>query len=204
MRNTALSWGWVARAFHWGLAFLIISMIAYGYWMNHWTPRVDRYFYRLIHADIGYVVLLLMAFRLIWRAINPAPALPQEMPLWQRVAAYISHGALYLFTFIVGFFGWAQAGAHRPDYGSWFGLFRVPQFTSENPEAAKTYEDRHILMAYVLLALIVVHLLAALYHHFGKRDRVLMQMIDGRSGPDPIAEKGGERASAIATETVRR
>jgi cytochrome b561 len=182
MRNTASSWGWLARTFHWLLAITILGMIAYGYWMNHYAPRVDRYFYRSIHADIGYVVLLLTALRLIWRAVNPTPALPSGTPALQRVAAHISHGALYLFTFVIAFLGWAHAGAHKPDYADWFGLFRVPQFTSEDPEIGQVYQDWHIWMAYALLGLVAVHLLAALYHHFYKRDRVLMRMIDGKPG----------------------
>jgi cytochrome b561 len=178
--NTTAGWGLLARIFHWGLGLTIIGMIAFGYWMNHFAPRVDRLFYRSIHADIGYLVLLLTALRLIWRGIIPRPALPQGTPTWERVAACVNHGALYLFTFVVALLGWAHSGAHKPDYASFFGLFRVPQFTSENREMANTFEERHITMAYVLLALIVLHLAAALYHHFIKRDRVLMQMVDGR------------------------
>ena len=180
LRNTRTGWGSLARAFHWTLAIAIIGMIAYGYWMNHYAPRVDRYFYRSLHAEIGYVVLLLTALRLIWRAINPTPAMPADFPRWQRVLAYINHGALYLFTLIVAFLGWAQAGAHKPDYADFFGLFRVPQFTTQDPITAKIYEDRHITTAYVLLALIVIHVAASLYHHFIKRDRVLMRMVDGQ------------------------
>jgi len=181
MGDTAASWGYLSRALHWVLAIAIIGMIAYGYWMNHWAPRADRLFYRSIHADIGYVVLLLTALRLIWRAVNPRPAMT-GLALWQRVVAYISHGSLYLFTLLVAFLGWAHAGAHKPDYADWFGLFRVPQFTSPDPMTAKVYEDRHIQFAYVLLGLIVVHVLAALFHHFIQRDRVLMRMVDGKSG----------------------
>jgi cytochrome b561 len=177
MESNTANWGVAARVFHWGLGLTIIGMIAFGYWMNHWAPRPDRLFYRSIHADIGYLVLLFTALRLIWRAISPRPALPADMPRWERVAAYFNHGALYLFTFIVAFLGWAHSGAHRPDYSGFFGLFHVPQFTSENRELANTLEDRHILMAYVLLALIMIHVAAALYHHFGRRDSVLTGMI---------------------------
>jgi cytochrome b561 len=179
MESRTANWGRVARIFHWGLGLTIIGMIAYGYWMNHYAPRPDRYFYRSIHADIGYLVLLLTALRLIWRAVNPRPALPSGTPAWERIAAFANHGALYLFTFVVAFLGWAHSGAHKPDYASFFGLFRVPQFMSENREIANIYEDRHVTVAYVLLALIAIHIAAALYHQFVKRDRVLMQMIDG-------------------------
>ena len=182
IRNTSSSWGSVARLFHWVLAVTIVGMLAYGWWMNHVPARPDRFFYRSIHADIGYLVLVLTVVRLIWRAINPAPALPADTPRWQRIAAHISHGALYAVTILVAMLGWAHSGARTPDYSSWFGLFHVPQITSPDKAAAQAYEDRHILFAYLLLALIVVHFAAALWHHFAKSDRVASRMIDGRPG----------------------
>ncbi len=179
IRNTTSGWGSVSRWFHWVLGVLIIGMLAYGWWMNHFPARADRFFYRSIHADIGYVVLLLTVIRLIWRGVNPTPALPVEMPRWQRIAARVSHGALYVVTILVAMLGWAHSGARTPNYASWFGLFQVPQFTSPDKAAAAAYEDRHILFAYVLLALIVLHAAAAAWHHFVKRDRVASRMIDG-------------------------
>jgi cytochrome b561 len=182
IRNTSSSWGSVSRWFHWILAATILGMLAYGWWMNHIPARADRFFYRSIHADIGYVVLVLMVVRLIWRSINPAPALPSDTPRWLRIAARVNHWALYLVTFVVAMLGWAHSGAHTPDYSSWFGLFHVPQITSPDKAAANAYEDRHILFAYVLLALIAIHFAAALWHHFVKRDRVAARMIDGKPG----------------------
>ena len=151
--------------------------------MNHIPARADRFFYRSIHADIGYTVLLLTVLRLIWRSINPTPALPLDTPRWQRIAAHISYWALYGVTFLVTMLGWALSGASAKNYADWFGLFRVPQITSPDKAAAQAYEERHILFAYVLLALIVVHLGAALWHHFVRRDRVTVRMIGGRPEP---------------------
>jgi cytochrome b561 len=182
IRNTTSNWGSVARAFHWILGLTIIGMLAFGWWMNHIPARPDRFFYRSIHADIGYLLLVLTALRLIWRAINPTPALPADTPPWQRIAAWISHSALYLVTIIVIMLGWAHSGARTQNYSSWFGLFNVPQFTSPDKALADTLEDRHIFMAYVLLALIVIHLAAAAWHHFIKRDRVAARIVDGQAG----------------------
>ena len=182
IRNTTSSWGSVARALHWIIGPLIIGMLAYGWWMNHIPARPDRFFYRSIHADIGYLLLVLVALRLIWRAINPTPALPKDTPPWHRVAAATSHGALYLITFVVIMLGWAHSGAREQNYASWFGLFNVPQFTTPNKAAAGLYEDLHIYCAYGLLALIVIHLAAAAWHHFIKRDRVAARMVDGQPG----------------------
>jgi cytochrome b561 len=182
IRNTSSSWGSISRWFHWILGVTVIGMLAYGWWMNHIPARADRLFYRSIHADIGYVVLLLMVVHLLWRIINPKPALPSDTPRWQRISAQISHWALYIVTIMVAMLGWAHSGAHKPDYADWFGLFRVPQITSPDKAAADAYEERHIFFAYVLLALIVIHVAAALWHHFVKRDRVTARMVDGQPG----------------------
>ena len=80
-------------------------MVGYSYWMNHFAARPDRFFHRSIHADIGYVVLLLLVLRIVWRVFNPSPALPDGTPRWERVMAWINHGALYLVTFVVAMFG---------------------------------------------------------------------------------------------------
>jgi cytochrome b561 len=182
IRNTASNWGSVSRWFHWILGIAIIGMIAYGWWMNHFPARADRFFYRSIHADIGYLVLLLTVLRLVWRGVNPTPALPADTPRWSQILARVSHGLLYLVTILVAMLGWAHSGARTPNYSDWFGLFQVPQITSPDKVAAGAYEERHIFFAYVLLALIVLHVAAAAWHHLGKRDRVLLRMVDGEAG----------------------
>jgi cytochrome b561 len=182
IRNTSSNWGALARWFHWVLGITIIGMIAYGWWMNHFPARADRFFYRSIHADIGYAVLLLMVLRLIWRGLNPTPALPASSPRWEQIAARVSHGALYAVTMLVAVLGWAHSGARTPDYSSFFGLFHVPQITSPDKATAAAYEDRHIVFAYVLLALVVLHVVGAAWHHFAKRDRVLSRMVNGEAG----------------------
>ncbi len=80
--------------------------------------------------------------------------------------------------------GWAHSGARAQDYSDFFGLFHVPQITSPDKAAADAFEDRHIFFAYVLLALIVLHLAAVAFHHFVKRDRVAARMM-GTSEVDP-------------------
>ena len=184
LRNTPKSWGSLSRWFHWILGLAIIGMIAFGWWMNHFSPRADRFFYRSIHADIGYVVLLLTVIRLFWRTVTPTPALPEELPRSLRIAARASHALLYIVTILVATLGWAMSGARPPDknYASFFGWFNVPQFTSPDKVAAGAYEERHILFAYVLLALVVLHVAAAVWHHFVRRDRVTMRMVKSEAG----------------------
>lgn len=179
IRNTDQTWGRISRIFHWVLGVMVIGMLAYGWWMNHLAPRPDRLFHRSIHADIGYVVLILMVARLIWRGVNPVPEAAPDSPAWERWLARINHGALYAVTLVVAVLGWAHSGAHTPQYADWFGLFRVPQFTSPDRANARFFEHWHIWLAYVLIGLVVLHVLAAIYHHVVKRDRVVRRMVSG-------------------------
>jgi cytochrome b561 len=181
LRNTTRAWGSLSRALHWILGLAIIFMLAYGWWFNHIAARPDRFFHRSIHADIGYMILLLMALRLIWRALNPVPAPPAASPRWERALAHANHWALYVVTMVVALLGWAHSGAHKPDYASFFGWFRVPQFTATDKAMADFYEDLHIYAAYLLIALVVIHMLAALYHHFVRDDDVVARMTTGES-----------------------
>ncbi|CAL76638.1 putative Cytochrome b561 family protein [Bradyrhizobium sp. ORS 278] len=179
IRNTASSWGGVARALHWVIGPTILVMIAFGWWMNHIPARPDRFFYRSIHADIGYVLLVLLLARMAWRLFNPTPALPADTPRWLAAVARANQWGLDLVTLAVIMLGWAHSGAHTPDYSSWFGVFHVPQFTNPDKEAARAWEDRHIFFAYVLLALSVLHIAAAVWHHRVKRDDVALRMVRG-------------------------
>src|SRR5271163_2358031 len=106
IRNTSSSWGSVSRWFHWILGTGIIGMIAYGWWMNHVPVRADRLFHRSIHADIGYLIVVLTVLRLIWRGVNPTPPLSADAPRWEKIAARVSHVALYLVTILVAMLGW--------------------------------------------------------------------------------------------------
>jgi cytochrome b561 len=138
IRNTSAGWGSVSRWFHWILAAAIIGMIGFGWWMNHVPARPDRFFYRSIHADIGYVVLLLTALRLVWRAVNPTPALPDDSRPWQKTAARISHAALYLITILVAMLGWARAPPTIPVSLACFTCRNSPLPTARQQAPTKT------------------------------------------------------------------
>src|SRR5260221_14262505 len=116
IRNTSSSWGSLSRAFHWVLGIIIIGMLAYGWWMNHFPARPDRFFYSSIHPDIGYVVLLLTVLRLVWRGVNPTPALPDDTTRWQRPAVPLSHRARSALTVLAGLLGWGRIRSRTPDY----------------------------------------------------------------------------------------
>jgi len=172
------AWGWPAKLLHWVGAILILLLLGHGWWMTHMAPRPDRLAHYAGHAGLGYDFLALLVLRLLWRWTRAVPALPAEMPRWENLAARASHIGLYFLMFATTLVGWALAGTMRGGALNKDALgMTVPMiFTSQERATRIMLEETHKVLAYVLLALVVVHLVAALRHHFVKHDTVLRRM----------------------------
>jgi cytochrome b561 len=178
IRNSPTTWGSPSIALHWLGAVLIVLLLAHGWWMTHLTPRPDRLANYAGHAALGYDFLALLILRLLWRWLNPVPALPGAA--WERYAAKAGHIALYLLMFGSALTGWALAGTFRsPLDRDVFGLALPPIYQSQDRAAHGLFESSHTILSYLLAVLVVVHVLGALRHHVIKRNDVLRRMTVG-------------------------
>ncbi|GGD68987.1 cytochrome b [Croceicoccus mobilis] len=163
----------VARMLHWIIAILIIGNIAGG--LLH-DPLEDIVSLMPTHKAIGITVLVLSIVRVIWRFSTSHPPLPASVTAFQRVASKIVQFVLYLLMFIMPLSGWVMTSAGTYPL-TWFGLFSIPKFdvTKSDPIYGISHEA-HELLGWVMLALVIGHVAAALYHHFVMKDAVLKQM----------------------------
>src|SRR4051812_9671166 len=83
VRNTDIVWGWPAKALHWIAALFILLLLGHGWWMTHMAPRPDRLAHYAGHSAMGFDLLVLMVLRLLWRWLNPVPALPSDSKTWE-------------------------------------------------------------------------------------------------------------------------
>jgi len=170
-----------AIVLHWLIAILIIGAFTLGLVMTDIpgiSPAKLRYF--SWHKWTGVTVLLLACLRLLWRLKNRPPALPDAMPAWQRGAAHGLHHLLYVFIFAVPLSGYCYTlAAGIPVV--YFGLFQLPVFIAKNPALAETLKPIHYWLNMSMAALVALHVLAALKHHFLDRDGTLRRMLPGRS-----------------------
>jgi cytochrome b561 len=179
-RNSTMAWGWPAILLHWVGAAMIILLLGHGWWMTHFAPRPDRLAHYAWHAALGYDLLALLILRLLWRWMNPVPTLPVDLKPWEQRAATWSHIALYLLMFLCTVVGWALAGTSRGELNKdVFGLPIPFIYTSQDRGMHLLLEDTHKILAYLLAALVAVHMVAALRHHFVKRNDVLRRMTIG-------------------------
>ena len=182
LRNTSSAWGLAAKLFHWLSAVLILFLVGYGWWMTHLAERAGRLTHYQLHSLIGWYVLFLIALRLLWRVGNAVPALPAELPRWRRAAARGAHWLLYFVMFFVSISGWMVADTFRqPIEATLFGFISVPHLLdASNRPFRALVEETHAVSSYALLALVAVHVVGALNHHFWQKNDVLRRMGWGR------------------------
>lgn len=165
---------------HWITAVLIVANLATG--LLHETLLKGSI---PLHKSIGMTVLVLALARLAWRLTHRAPPLPRDIPGWQRGLAHASHWLFYVFIILVPLTGWVFTSASPKRHPlDWFGLFPLPYFpVAPGPGVGDSPHTAHVYMGYALLALLVVHIAAALKHHFVDRDVVLARMTPGVRPP---------------------
>lgn len=164
----------LSRIFHWTMAVLVLAMLFIGIGMVSTTS--DRYHMLFaVHRTIGIIILVLVAGRLINRLLNPPPALPSDLPRWQRVAAGLSHILLYALMFALPVVGWAMLSA-----GGYpiliFGTVALPPILPHDVATFAVLRTAHSALAFLLFATFLAHLGGALFHRFIRRDDVLQSM----------------------------
>jgi cytochrome b561 len=178
LRNTATSYGSVAKFFHWLVSALIVLMLIFGYLLDDIPKDYQPAAYNL-HKLTGLTILALMLLRLVWTLINPKPVLPADTMPWERLSERLVHFMFYFFAILMPLAGWVGAVAARkpPHLGNFNFELPIPQ----DKVLAHAAFDVHGIVAIVLIVLISIHVLAALYHHFIRKDNILMRMLPNRS-----------------------
>jgi len=184
--DSATSWGWVQRLLHWSMTGLILFMLGLGLWMVRIDDVVKAFGWYQLHKSWGAVVLALALVRVVWRWAQPAkPALPDDMPGWERAAAAGAHVALYVLMFALPVSGWLMASASplQDQIGlknMVFGLFEMPDpFVPGDKALEATLKSVHAMLAWTMLIVLAGHVTGALKHHFVNRDEVLKRMTFG-------------------------
>lgn len=178
VRNTQEQYGWISILFHWGMAISIFGLFGLGLYMVELTYYDSWYHGSLAtHKSIGILVAFAWLLRLAWRWLNPSPAGLSEKR-WENLVAHLAHMALYLMMLALFVSGYLISTADG-DPIKVFEWFAVPAtLTGDNQEdiAGKI----HNLLAWGLMALVVLHMAAALKHHFFTKDRTLVRMLKSK------------------------
>lgn len=178
LRNTNTEYGSLAKAMHWLVTIGLFALIYLGLEQAGMERGDERSKIRFIHASIASITLMLMTVRIVWRFMNDVPAHPDGMPGWQRITSSVVHWGLYLSVFaqlLAGAMMNGTAGRGIPV----FGLFTIPVPVGESEAGHEWWEEVHEVVWIPVAALIILHVLGALYNHFIVKNDVVRRMTVG-------------------------
>jgi cytochrome b561 len=169
-----------ARLLHWWIALLIAVQVPVGAVMSYrgnildlWNATTD--FLYSLHKSLGFVLLILVVIRVLVRLIRGSPDPEPGLARWQVRIAVANHAGLYLLLLVVPLLGWF--GASLFPALDLFGVISLPSISEPDRAASETVFALHGLAALLLVVLAGLHIGAALYHHFVRRDGVLRRML---------------------------
>lgn len=175
LKNTTSSYGLISKIFHWGMAVIILTMLAVGYYMTSLPASPEKFDIYRMHKAFGVIALTLTLMRLIWKFSNVSVKEPKGLSFILVIGAKLGHLALYLLMLFIPVSGIFMSLFSAKDI-SVFGLFTINSF-EKNPELAKIFNEIHETSAVILVAVIALHAVAALFHHFVLKDEVFKRMI---------------------------
>ncbi|KIH85785.1 cytochrome b [Pseudomonas batumici] len=168
----------LARLLHWLMALMILAMLFIGAGMVASVSERHEWLLHL-HKPLGIAILLLVVVRLLVRFSTRQPPLPSDLPGWQVLAAKLSHVLLYGLMLVLPLLGWAMISA-AGDPVMLSGSLQLPALVSANATTFAFLRKAHGYLAYLLFLTVLLHLAAALFHGWIRRDGVLESMVRGK------------------------
>lgn len=176
LRNSADSYGAVAKLLHWGILALIIAQYVLAEAAEELEDGPEKLATLANHRSVGMLILLLALVRIGWKMANRGLPQPVPVPRPQQIAASAAHGILYLLLLLLPLSGWVMSSAAGVPAG-FFGLLEFPMLLGENHDLHEALEEVHETLFYALAAVAVLHALAAVFHHVWLKNDTLRRML---------------------------
>ena len=167
-----------ARVFHWVTAVIVLTLIPLGFIIANEAGGAQQDRLYDLHKSLGALLVPIVILRLLVRIVSPPLPLPSDIPPVQQFAAHATHWALYALLLTQGLIGWIGTSAY-PAPVPFFGLFNLPALWTENRALSDQLMALHGWCGIAIAVVVTIHILAALHHHFVRKDRVLMRMLTG-------------------------
>ena len=163
---------------HWATALLVTVSFTIAWIRKDIEDLAFRAFWLDVHRTVGFVILALTLVRLALRVRWGPLSLRAELPPTIWLASRATHFLIYTSLIAMPLLGWAQSSA-RARHFNLFGV-PIPALVGHDRDKAEVWGWWHEQVGWALLGLILLHALAALYHHYVRRDDVLRAMLPHR------------------------
>lgn len=176
LRNSAERWGPVSQLLHWLIVGLIIWQGIVGLTMGDLRSGPDKVAVYALHKSFGLTLLGLVLLRVSWRLYAGAPDAVAGQPTWQARGAALSHFAMYVLLFAIPLSGWvlnSASGFPLP----FFGVINLPAIVGKDHALHELAEEAHAVLFWILVAVALLHSVAAIHHHLFRHDPTLARML---------------------------
>ena len=170
-------YGFTAKLFHWLIVALLLVQYPLGWLMPDIRRGMQPGDAMTVHISLGMVILALIVLRLIWRLTHPV-APDAALSRWQRLSSEGVHWLLYALVLVTTLTGWFFA-SQRGWSISLFYVLPLPMLSGEGAPVARFIGRLHETSEWALLAVIGLHVAAALAHLLIYRDRIMQRMLPG-------------------------
>jgi cytochrome b561 len=174
MPATSWRYGGPAIVLHWTLAPLLAVLLGLGWYMMSIEDEPGSDWYFDLHKSLGLVLFALVLSRMAWRVSHRPAPLPASVAPWEARISSLTHIALYACMFLMPIFGFL--GASYSKAGVRFFGARLPSIGLPNHDIAERFFGIHSVLAWILVALIVLHAVAGLKHLLVDKDGVFQRM----------------------------
>lgn len=177
LTDSTANYGLVTWSLHWVMFIAMAVVFGLGLWMvdlDYYSP-----YYNLapdIHRSLGILLLIALVFRFAWRILNRKPS-DEELSPFERLASHLVHWGFYPLLLALLITGYLISTA-KGEPVSVFGWFSVPA-TLQLPGQEDAAGYIHWLLAWITVALVAVHAVAAIKHHVIDRSNILTRMLSG-------------------------
>lgn len=180
LQNTPEKFGSLTKLLHWTIFTLFVIQYFLVY-RREYFPKgsAEKLQYMLLHKSFGVCILVLAFAMLIWGRIGKRPAMPINMSSMEKLAAKTIHLLLYLAMFLMPITGMLMSQFSGYPI-SVFGWFDMPSLFSKNESFADFFHEAHEVSSFAVMAIVGIHVIAALFHHYVRKDNVLTRMLPFR------------------------
>lgn len=167
----------VAVTLHWLIVVLLLTQVWLGFTFHDMPQGPERGQFFTWHKTVGATILVLTLIRLSYRLMNPPPAYPAEMPAWRRAAAVWSHRLIYFLMIALPLTGLIAVSGRTEGWSTpLIGGIPLPVVPGVGEATGDLSGDVHMLLVWTIIALLALHVGAALYEQFFARVGVAYRM----------------------------
>ncbi|MCO5063820.1 MAG: cytochrome b [Rhizobiaceae bacterium] len=177
--NTRRSYGLVAIVLHWIIAPLFIGQLVLGFLMVRLDDQRRAFELIQLHKSLGFLILALAVPRLLWRLGGISPELPESMSRYERLAATLSHASLYGLMIGLPLTGWILVSVSTLGIVTFaFNFVVIPNLPLVPSDGAEAFwSSTHMALGFIAAAVVTLHLCAAAWHQFIRKDGLLSRIL---------------------------